>query len=150
MEQTFVMIKPDGVQRGLTGEIISRIERKGLRIVAMRMCQVTDETARRHYAEHVEKPFFNSLIEFITSSPAVPMIAEGADAVSVMRTIAGATDPKDALVGTIRGDFGLDVGRNLIHSADSLESAKREIEIHFTEGDMVLYEKAEEAWVYSQ
>ncbi|MEA1870278.1 MAG: nucleoside-diphosphate kinase [Euryarchaeota archaeon] len=148
MEQTFVMIKPDGVQRGLVGEIISRIERKGLRIVAMRMCQVTDETARRHYAEHVEKPFFNSLIEFITSSPAVPMIVEGADAVSVMRTIAGATDPKEALVGTIRGDFGLDVGRNLIHSADSLESAKREIAIHFTEDEVVLYERAEESWVY--
>jgi len=148
MEQTFVMIKPDGVQRGLVGEIISRIERKGLRIVAMRMCQVTDETARRHYAEHVEKPFFDSLIEFITSSPAVPMIVEGADAVSVMRTIAGATDPKEAMVGTIRGDFGLDVGRNLIHSADSLESAKREIAIHFTEDEVVLYERAEEAWVY--
>ena len=148
MEQTFVMIKPDGVQRGLTGEIISRIERKGLRIVAMRMCQVTDETARRHYAEHVEKPFFNSLIEFITSSPAVPMIVEGADAVSVMRTIAGATDPKEALVGTIRGDFGLDVGRNLIHSADSLESSKREIAIHFTEDEAVLYARAEESWVY--
>jgi len=148
MEQTFVMIKPDGVQRGLIGEIVSRIERKGLRIVAMRMCQVTDETARRHYAEHVEKPFFSSLIEFITSSPAVPMIVEGADAVSVMRTIAGATDPKEALVGTIRGDFGLDVGRNLIHSADSLESAKREIAIHFTEAETVLYERAEETWVY--
>ena len=148
MERTFVMIKPDGVQRGLVGEIISRIERKGLRIVAMRMCQVTDDTARRHYAEHVEKPFFNSLIEFITSSPAVPMIVEGADAVSVMRTIAGATDPKEALVGTIRGDFGLDVGRNLIHSADSLESAKREIAIHFTEAEVVLYERAEESWVY--
>jgi len=148
MEQTFVMIKPDGVQRGLVGEIVSRIERKGLRIVAMRMCQVTDETARRHYAEHVEKPFFNSLIGFITSSPAVPMIVEGADAVSVMRTIAGATDPKEALVGTIRGDFGLDVGRNLIHSADSLESAKREIAIHFTEDEVVLYERAEEVWVY--
>ena len=148
MEQTFVMIKPDGVQRGLIGEIISRVERKGLRIVAMRMCQVTDETARRHYAEHVEKPFFNSLIGFITSSPAVPMIVEGADAVSVMRTIAGATDPKEALVGTIRGDFGLDVGRNLIHSADSLESAKREIAIHFTEDEVVLYERAEEVWVY--
>ncbi|KAF5419840.1 MAG: Nucleoside diphosphate kinase [Candidatus Methanogaster sp.] len=148
MEQTFVMIKPDGVQRGLIGEITSRIERKGLRIVAMRMCQVTDEAARRHYAEHVEKPFFNSLIEFITSSPAVPMIVEGADAVSVMRTIAGATDPKEALVGTIRGDFGLDVGRNLIHSADSLESAKGEIAIHFTEDEVVLYERAEEFWVY--
>ncbi|RJS68638.1 nucleoside-diphosphate kinase [ANME-2 cluster archaeon] len=148
MEQTFVMIKPDGVQRGLIGEIISRIERKGLRIVAMRMCQITDETARRHYAEHVEKPFFSSLVDFITSSPVVQMIVEGENAVVVMRTMSGATDPKEALIGTIRGDFGLDVGRNLIHSADSLESAKREIAIHFTEEDVVEYTKADETWVY--
>ena len=148
MEQTFVMIKPDGVQRGLIGEIISRIERKGLRIVAMRMCQITDETARRHYAEHVEKPFFSSLVDFITSSPVVQMIVEGENAVIVMRTMSGATDPKEALIGTIRGDFGLDVGRNLIHSADSLESAKREIAIHFTEEDVVEYTKADETWVY--
>ena len=142
------MIKPDGVQRGLIGEIISRIERKGLRIVAMRMCQITDETARRHYAEHVEKPFFSSLVDFITSSPVVQMIVEGENAVIVMRTMSGATDPKEALIGTIRGDFGLDVGRNLIHSADSLESAKREIAIHFTEEDVVEYTKADETWVY--
>jgi len=142
------MIKPDGVQRGLIGEIISRIERKGLRIVAMRMCQITDETARRHYAEHVEKPFFSSLVDFITSSPVVQMIVEGENAVVVMRTMSGATDPKEALIGTIRGDFGLDVGRNLIHSADSLESAKREIAIHFTEEDVVEYTKADETWVY--
>jgi len=148
MEQTFVMIKPDGVQRGLIGEIISRIERKGLRIVAMRMCQITDETARRHYAEHVEKPFFSSLVDFITSSPVVQMIVEGENAVVAMRTMSGATDPKEALIGTIRGDFGLDVGRNLIHSADSLESAKREIAIHFTEEDVVEYTKADETWVY--
>lgn len=142
------MIKPDGVQRGLIGEIISRIERKGLRIVAMRMCQITDETARRHYAEHVEKPFFSSLVDFITSSPVVQMIVEGENAVVAMRTMSGATDPKEALIGTIRGDFGLDVGRNLIHSADSLESAKREIAIHFTEEDVVEYTKADETWVY--
>jgi len=148
MEQTFVMIKPDGVQRGLIGEIISRIERKGLRIVAMRMCQITGETARRHYAEHVEKPFFSSLVDFITSSPVVQMIVEGENAVVVMRTMSGATDPKEAFIGTIRGDFGLDVGRNLIHSADSLESAKREIAIHFTEEDVVKYTKADETWVY--
>lgn len=142
------MIKPDGVQRGLIGEIISRIERKGLRIVAMRMCQITDETARRHYAEHVEKGFFNSLIDFITSSPVVLMLVEGENAITVMRAMSGATDPKEASIGTIRGDFGLDVGRNLIHSADSLESAKREIAIHFTEEDVVKYTKAEESWVY--
>ena len=148
MEQTFLMIKPDGVQRGLIGEIISRIEQKGLRIVAMRMCQITNEIARRHYAEHVEKPFFSSLVDFITSSPVVQMIVEGENAVAVMRAMSGATDPKEASIGTIRGDFGLDVGRNLIHSADSLESAKREIAIHFAEEDVVEYRKAEEAWVY--
>lgn len=148
MEQTYAMIKPDGVQRGLIGEIISRIERKGLRIVAMRMYRITDDVARRHYAEHTEKVFFGSLIDFITSSPVVSMIVEGEDAVSVMRTMSGATNPNDAAFGTIRGDFGLDVGRNIIHTADSLESAKREIAIHFTDGDVVEYTKAEETWVY--
>lgn len=148
MERTFLMIKPDGVQRGFVGEIISRIERKGLRIVAIRMHRITEDVARRHYAEHTEKPFFGSLVDFITSSPVVLMIAEGENAVAVMRTISGATDPLEALVGTIRGDYGLDVGRNLIHSADSLESANREIAIHFTAGDVVEYTKAEEMWVY--
>lgn len=148
MERTYVMIKPDGVQRGLIGEIISRIERKGLRIVAMRMCQITEEIARRHYAEHAKKGFFNSLIDFITSSPVVSMIAEGENAIAVMRAMSGATNPGDAAVGTIRGDFGLDVGRNIIHAADSLESAKREIAIHFTEEDVVEYTRAEEMWVY--
>ncbi|MCD6208035.1 MAG: nucleoside-diphosphate kinase [Methanosarcinales archaeon] len=148
MERTFLMIKPDGVQRGLIGEIISRIERKGLRIVAIRMHRITEDVARRHYAEHVKKPFFSSLVDFITSSPVVLMIAEGENAVAVMRTISGATNPLEALVGTIRGDYGLDVGRNLIHSADSLESAEREIAIHFTDSDIVEYTKAEETWVY--
>lgn len=148
MEQTYVMIKPDGVQRGLIGEIISRIEQKGLRIVAMQMRTITDDIAHRHYAEHVEKDFFKFLIDFITSSPVVCMVVEGENAVAAMRMMGGATDPKDASVGTIRGDFGLDVGRNLIHTADSLESAEREIAIHFTAGEMVEYTRAEEAWVY--
>jgi nucleoside-diphosphate kinase len=148
MEQTYVMIKPDGVQRGLIGEIVSRIEQKGLRIVAMQMCMITDDVARRHYAEHVEKDFFKFLIDFITSSPVVCMVVEGENAVAAMRTMSGATDPKDASVGTIRGDFGLDVGRNIIHTADSLESAEREIAIHFTAGEMIKYTRAEEAWVY--
>ncbi len=148
MEQTYVMIKPDGVQRGLIGEIVSRIERKGLRIVAMQMRMITDDVARRHYAEHVEKGFFKSLIDFITSSPVVCMVVEGENAVAAMRMMGGATDPKDASVGTIRGDFGLNVGRNLIHTADSLESAEREIAIHFTGDEVVEYTRAEETWVY--
>jgi len=142
------MIKPDGVQRGLIGEIISRIERKGLRIVAMQMRMITDDVARRHYAEHVEKGFFKSLIGFITSSPVVCMVVEGENAVAAIRMMSGATDPKDASVGTIRGDFGLDVGRNIIHTADSLESAEREITIHFNGDEMVKYTRAEETWVY--
>ena len=148
MEQTYVMIKPDGVQRGLIGDIVSRIEQKGLRIVAMQMRMIADDVARRHYAEHVEKDFFKFLIDFITSSPVVCMVVEGENAVTAMRTMSGATNPMDASVGTIRGDFGLDVGRNIIHTADSLESAEREIAIHFTGGEMIKYTRAEEMWVY--
>ena len=148
MEQTYVMIKPDGVQRGLIGDIVSRIEQKGLRIVAMQMRMIADDVARKHYAEHVEKDFFKFLIDFITSSPVVCMVVEGENAVTAMRTMSGATNPMDASVGTIRGDFGLDVGRNIIHTADSLESAEREIAIHFTGGEMIKYTRAEEMWVY--
>ena len=148
MEQTYVMIKPDGVQRGLIGEIVSRIEQKGLRIVAMQMRMIADDVARRHYAEHVEKDFFKFLIDFITSSPVVCMVVEGENAVTAMRTMSGTTNPADASVGTIRGDFGLDVGRNIIHTADSLESSEREIAIHFTGGELIKYTRAEETWVY--
>ncbi len=148
MEQTYVMIKPDGVQRGLIGEIVSRIEQKGLRIVAMQMRMIADDVARRHYAEHVEKDFFKFLIDFITSSPVVCMVVEGENAVTAMRTMSGATNPADASVGTIRGDFGLDVGRNIIHTADSLESSEREIAIHFTGEELIKYTRAEETWVY--
>ncbi|MCK5108258.1 MAG: nucleoside-diphosphate kinase [Methanosarcinales archaeon] len=148
MEQTYVMIKPDGVQRGLIGEIVSRIEQKGLRIIAMQMRMIADDVARRHYAEHVEKDFFKFLIDFITSSPVVCMVVEGENAVTAMRTMSGATNPADASVGTIRGDFGLDVGRNIIHTADSLESSEREIAIHFTGEELIKYTRAEETWVY--
>ncbi len=148
MEQTYVMIKPDGVQRGLIGEIVSRIEQKGLRIIAMQMRMIADDVARRHYAEHVEKDFFKFLIDFITSSPVVCMVVEGENAVTAMRMMSGATNPADASVGTIRGDFGLDVGRNIIHTADSLESSEREIAIHFTGKELIKYTRAEETWVY--
>ncbi|MBX5488980.1 Nucleoside diphosphate kinase [Mycolicibacterium hassiacum DSM 44199] len=131
-ERTLVLIKPDGVRRRLVGEILSRIERKGLTIAALQLTQVSEELARKHYAEHEGKPFFNSLLEFITSGPVVAAIVEGPRAVAAFRQIAGGTDPVDkAAPGTIRGDFGLLTQDNLVHGSDSPESAAREIALWF-------------------
>ncbi len=148
MERTYVMVKPDGVQRGLVGEVIRRIERRGLEMVAVRMNTISADVAKKHYAEHAQKPFFNSLISFITSGPSVSMVVEGKNVVSVMRTINGATNPVNAATGTIRGDFALDTGRNIVHASDSVESAKREIAIHFKDSDIVGYSRIDETWVY--
>jgi len=142
------MVKPDGVQRGLVGEVISRIERRGLKIVAIRMNTITPEVAKKHYAEHAQKPFFNSLISFITSGPSVSMVVEGKNAIAVMRAINGATNPANAATGSIRGDLALDTGRNIVHASDSPESAKREIAIHFGDSEIVGYSRIDEAWVY--
>jgi nucleoside-diphosphate kinase len=131
VEQTFVMIKPDGVQRNLVGEIISRFERKGLRLSALKMLNVTKEMAYEHYKEHVGKPFFDDLVAYIMSGPVVAMVWEGFDAVQAARSIIGATDPKKADPGSIRGMFATDISRNIIHGADSPDSAKREIKIYF-------------------
>jgi len=125
------MIKPDGVQQGLVGEIISRVEQRGFKILALKMLRVDDETAKKHYAEHADKPFFNSLVEFIKSGPVVAMVIEGEDAISTIREIVGATDPAKAAPGTIRGDFAHDITHNIVHAADSPESAKREICLYF-------------------
>jgi len=125
------MVKPDGVARGLVGEIISRFERKGLKMERIRKLDIDADLARRHYAEHLEKPFFPELLEFITSGPVVAMEWSGEDAISVSRTLMGATDPKQADVGTIRGDLGLAVTHNLVHGSDGAESAARELEIFF-------------------
>ncbi|AGK62212.1 nucleoside diphosphate kinase [Archaeoglobus sulfaticallidus PM70-1] len=148
MERTFVMIKPDGVERGVIGEVISRIERKGLKIVAMKMMRISEELAQKHYAEHKEKPFFGALISYITSSPVVAMVVEGKNAIRVVRTIVGATNPAEANPGTIRGDFGMDVGRNIIHASDSPESAKREINLFFSPEEILDYERAIDKWIY--
>lgn len=148
MERTYVMVKPDGVQRGLVGEVIGRIERRGLKIVALRMNTITKDMAKKHYAEHAQKPFFNSLIDFITSGPSVSMVVEGKNAVAVMRAINGATNPVNAATGSIRGDLALDTGRNVVHASDSPESAQREIGIHFKESEIVGYSRIDEAWVY--
>lgn len=142
------MVKPDGVARGIIGEVINRIERRGLKIVAMRMNIMASGSAKKHYAEHEQKPFFNSLISFITSGPSVSMVVEGKNAVSVMRAVNGATNPMNAATGSIRGDFALDTGRNIVHASDSIESANREIAIHFDESEIVVYSRADEACVY--
>ena len=130
-ENTFVMVKPDGVARGLVGEVIGRFERKGLRLTQIRMLTINEDLARRHYAEHVERPFFPELLDFITKGPVVAMEWSGESAVSVARTLMGATDPKKADPGTIRGDLGLAVTQNLVHGSDSPESATRELALFF-------------------
>jgi len=142
------MVKPDGVQRGLVGEVINRIERRGLKIVALRMNKISPDSAKKHYAEHAQKPFFNSLISFITSGPSVSFVVEGKNAVSVMRAVNGSTNPVNAATGSIRGDLALDTGRNLVHASDSIESAQREIAIHFKESEIVPYSRLDETWIY--
>lgn len=148
MERTFLMVKPDGVVRGLIGEVISRIERKGLKIVALKMIWVSKELAEEHYKEHKGKNFYDGLIRYITSSPSVAMVIEGKDAISVVRAMIGKTNPKEAALGTIRGDLAMEIGRNVVHAADSEESAKREISLYFNEDEIFSYEKPDEKWVY--
>lgn len=131
IEHTFIMVKPDGVARGLVGEVISRFEDKGLTLEKVRGLTISEEMARTHYAEHVDKPFFADLLEFITSGPVVAMEWSGDDAIAACRTLMGATDPKQAVPGTIRGDFGLAVTENIVHGSDAPESAARELEIFF-------------------
>jgi len=132
-ERTLVLVKPDGVERGLVGEVISRFERLGMRIVAMRLMRVDEELAARHYQEHREKPFYSELISFITSGEVVAMVLEGEEAISLVRKVMGPTNPLDAPPGTIRGDFGMEITRNIVHGSDGPESALREIGLFFPE-----------------
>jgi nucleoside-diphosphate kinase len=131
MDRTLILVKPDAFARGLTGEIIARFERKGLEIVAMRHMQMNQELAERHYAEHEGKPFFGELVDFITSGPLVAMLLEGTDAVRAARQVIGATNPLEATTGSIRGDFAIEVGKNMVHGSDSPESAEREAALFF-------------------
>ena len=133
MARTLILIKPDAFGRGLTGELVARFERKGLRIAALQLMTMERDLAERHYAEHVDKPFFGELVEFITSGPLVAMVLEGHEAVAAARQVIGATDPLEAAPGSIRGDFALEVGQNLVHGSDSDESAAREVELFFPE-----------------
>lgn len=137
IERTLLLIKPDGVKRGLIGEIIRRIEQKGLKITALKMVSVDEQTARRLYAEHVHKQFFSSLVDYIMSGPIVATVLEGKNVISVVRTMVGATDPSKASKGTIRGDFASSLTQNTVHASDSLESAKREISIFFDDAEFI-------------
>jgi nucleoside-diphosphate kinase len=135
MESTFVMVKPDGVRRGLVGEVIGRFERKGLTLRRMRMLTIDEDLAGRHYAEHTEKPFFADLVAFITGGPVVAMEWEGEEAVAVARTLMGTTNPREAAPGTIRGDFGIEITENIVHGSDSPDSAARELALFFASAD---------------
>ena len=150
LERTFIMLKPDALQRGLYGEIISRIERKGLKLVAVKMFKFTPELCKEHYAHHATKPFFPRLMEFMCSAPVLAMIVEGKDAVNQMRSLCGATDCGKAAAGTIRGDLGLSVQSNLIHASDSKETADAEIARFFKPAEVSLYRRAVEESVHSK
>lgn len=146
-ERTLVLVKPDGVQRGLAGEIISRLEHTGLQIIGMKLMLISEVLAGRHYAEHSEKPFYSGLVSFITSSPVVALALKGPSAISTTRKIMGVTNPVDAAPGTIRGDLGVDMGRNLIHGSANAEDAAREVALFFDDSELVEYHRAIQPWV---
>jgi|TARA_Y100000588_G_scaffold329571_1_gene365908 nucleoside-diphosphate kinase len=147
LERTLVLIKPDAVQRGLIGEITSRLENKGLKISGMKLMKVSEELAGRHYGEHVGKPFFDALVNFITSSPIVALAIDGDNAVAVVRNVMGATNPQDAANGSIRGDLGLSIGMNLIHGSDSPTSSERELALFFDESELLDYDRDVDNWI---
>jgi nucleoside-diphosphate kinase len=149
-ERTFVMVKPDGVNRGLVGEVISRLETRGLKLVGAKFVQMDEELAREHYGEHEGKPFFDGLVGFITSDPVMAMVWEGQDATRQVRRMMGATDPAESAPGTIRGDLGLDLGRNVIHGSDHEDPGanEREIDLFFDESELVDWDRAGENWLY--
>ena len=147
MEQTLVLVKPDGVQRGLVGEIIGRLERRGLKLAGLKLMQVDESLAHRHYGEHIDRPFFAGLVSFITSGPVVAMAWEAINAVEIVRSTMGVTNPANAAPGTIRGDLGVDIGRNLIHGSDSPESAARELALFFEPDELLSYGRSNDEWI---
>ncbi len=148
MERTLVIIKPDGVQRGLIGPIITRLERRGLKITALKMIQMDYDLAKRHYAVHEGKPFYEPLLEYITSAPVVVMVIEGNKAIEVVRRTLGATNPTEAAPGTIRADYGLEIGRNLVHGSDGPETAAFEIPLFFDEDEILSYSRETDRWIF--
>ncbi len=148
MERTLIIIKPDAVQRGLIGRIITRFERRGLRCAAMKLIHIDEALAQRHYAIHQGKPFYQPLIAYITSSPVVVMVLEGNNAIEIARRTMGATNPAEAAPGTIRADFGLEIGRNLIHGSDGPETAKFEVALFFDEEEILSYDRDSDRWIF--
>ena len=147
MERTLVILKPDAVQRGLIGQITARLEQRGLKLVGMKFIQIDSDLAARHYAVHKGKPFYAGLIAYITSSPVVVQVWEGKRAIDTVRRTCGATNPIDADLGTIRADFGVEIGRNLIHASDGAETAAYEIPLYFNEADLVTWSRANDQWI---
>lgn len=148
MERTLVLVKPDGVERGLIGEVIARLERRGLRLVGMKFMQMSQELAARHYTEHEGKPFFEGLIDYITSAPVVAMVWEGAGAIAAVRKTMGVTRPAEADPGTIRGDFALEVGRNIVHGSANAEDAVREVGLFFSDSELVDWVRDTDRWIF--
>jgi len=148
LERTLVIVKPDGVQRGLVGPILTRLEARGLKVVGLKLVQVSQELAARHYAEHEGKPFYPGLLKYITSAPVVVACVEGTSAVQIVRNSVGSTNPLNAAPGTIRGDLALDIGRNLIHASDAPETAVRELALWFTDGELIGYARDNDRWIF--
>ena len=149
-ERTLIIVKPDGVQRGLAGEVISRLERRGLKLVGLKLMQMQRELAERHYVEHQGKGFYEGLVTYITSGPVVVGVVEGPQSIAIVRSTVGATRPAEAAPGTIRGDFGVSVGRNLIHASDSTESAQREIGIFFQDSELTSWSRDTDRWIFEE
>lgn len=150
MERTLIIVKPDAVQRGLTGEIIKRFEQRGLRIIGLKMMQVSEALAKKHYAEHEGKSFFEPLVSYITSSPVVVLALEGPNAIQAARNTIGSTKPHEASAGTIRGDFGMEVGRNLVHGSDKPESGQREVANFFSEEELLSWSRNTDPWIFEK
>jgi nucleoside-diphosphate kinase len=148
MEKTYLMVKPDGVQRNLIGEIITRFERKGFKLIGAKLITISNERAKEHYGEHEGKPFFDDLVDFITSGPIFAMVWEGENVIQVARNMIGSTNPQEAANGTIRGDYGMVTRKNIIHGSDSLESAQREIKLFFNDDELSTYIKQDNSWIY--
>jgi len=147
-ERSFVMLKPDAVLRRLMGTVLNRFEKRGLKIVAAKMMEISEDLAKEHYGEHKDKPFFNDLVSYITSAPVLAMVIEGDECISLIRKMVGATNPKEADLGTIRGDYALETGRNIIHASDSPQSAKREIALFFEDSEICEYTLPDDSLIY--
>lgn len=150
MEQSLIILKPDAVQRGLVGPIVTRLEQRGLKFAGLKLMHLSVELARQHYAEHEGKPFYQGLVDYITSGPVVVVAVRGNDVIKIIRTMVGATKPAEAAPGTIRGDFGLEIGRNLIHASDAPESGEREVALFFEDSELLEWSRSTDQWVFEQ